>query len=82
MAKATIATDLHQALDVQGNLTAKVTFYLKVMVDVVTQLTDIFFGQILYANVRVDAGGGNDLICGITADAVNVGTSNLFTVYV
>ena len=72
MAQATIAADLHQALDVHGNLTAKVTFNLEMMVDVVAQLTDVFLGQILDAHIGVDAGGGDDLVCGSTADAVDI----------
>jgi len=72
MTEAAIAADLHQALDVHGNLTAKVTFNLEILVDVVTQLTDIFFGQILNAHIGVDAGGVDDLVCGGTADAVDI----------
>ena len=77
MAQAAIAADLHQALDVHAHLTAKVALHLEVMVNVITDFTDVLLGQILDAGVRVDAGRLNDLIGDVVADAVDVRQGNL-----
>ena len=55
MTHATIATDLHQALDVQRHLAAEVTLNLEIVVDVLAQLADVGFGQVLDTGVRIDA---------------------------
>ena len=56
MTKAAIAADLHQTLDVHGNFATQIALHLQVMVDIVAQLGNIFFGQILNARVGIDAG--------------------------
>ena len=62
MAQAAVAADLHQPLDVHGNLATQIAFHLDVVVDVVAQLADILFGQVLDARIRVDAGRFDDIV--------------------
>ena len=70
MPQAAIAADLHQALDVHGNLSAQIALYLDVVVNVVAQLTDIFLSQILHAGVGVDARVLDDIVRDVTANYV------------
>ena len=54
--EATVAANLHQALDVLRNLAVQVTFDGEVLVDVFADLLQIVFGDILDTDVRVKAG--------------------------
>ena len=67
---ATVATDFNESFDIQSNFTAKVAFYCDVLVDIVTQLCNVFFGQILDADIRIDTGTCQNLICCAAADSV------------
>ena len=64
MAQPAVAADLHQALDVHGDLSAQVALHLEVVVDIIAQGADLVFGKILDARIGVDAGGGDDLVRG------------------
>ena len=77
MTEAAIAADLHQALDVHGNLTAQVALNLQVVVNVVTDLTDILFGQVLNARIRIDTGRLDDIVRNLAANAVDIGQGDL-----
>ena len=77
MAKAAVAADLHQTLHVLGNLTMEVALDGEVVLDVVTQLRELFLGEIVGAGVRVDAGFREDLFGGREADAVDIGQTDL-----
>ena len=77
MTQPSVATDLHEALDVLRNLAVQVTFDGEVLVDVFADLLQIVFGDILDTDVRVNAGLCNDLLGGRVADAVNVGQTDL-----
>ena len=57
MAHAAIAADLHQTLDVEGHLTAKVALHLDVMLDVFTKLAHIVFAEVLDAGIGIDTWG-------------------------
>ena len=76
MAHAAVAADLHQALDVQAHVAAQVALHLQVVLDVFTDLVDVLLREILHAGVRVDAGGGQDLLRGLQADAENIRQSD------
>ena len=54
MADTAIASDFGQTLDVHADFTTQITFNLQVMLDVVTQLADFGFGEILHPGVRID----------------------------
>ena len=77
MPEALVAADLDLAADVGLHLAAQVTLDLEVGLDVVAQPGDLVVGEILGAQVRADAGGGQDLLGAGTADAVDVGQRDL-----
>ena len=47
MAQAAVASNLNQTLDIQADLTAQVTLDVVVALDDFTQLSSLFFGQVL-----------------------------------
>ena len=75
MTEATIAADFHQALDVHGNFATQIAFYLQVMVDIIAELGNIFFSQILDARVGVDAGRRDDIVSDVRANTCLLYTS-------
>ena len=56
MAQAAVAANLNQTLDIQADLTAQVTLDVVVALDDFTQLSSLFFGQVLNAGIRIDTG--------------------------
>jgi len=74
---ATVAVDFDHSLDVHTNFTAEVTLDVVVVFDLLTELGDLFLGQILGTGIRADAGYLEDLLSGSSADAVNIGQSDL-----
>ena len=81
MTDATVAADLHQALDVQRNFTTEVTFDLQVVLDVIAQLADVGLGEILHASVGVDAHFRQHLLRSLQTDAVDVGQAVLHSLF-
>ena len=77
MTQAAIATDLHEALHVLRNLAVQVALHLEILLDVVAQLREILFREVLHANVGINAGIGDDLLGRGLANAVNVGQGDL-----
>ena len=77
MPQALVAADLDLATDVGLHLAAQVTLDLEVGLDVVAQVGELIVGQILGAQIPVDAGGFQDLLGAGTADAVDVGQRDL-----
>src|SRR5690554_6332947 len=61
MAQATIAADVHEALDVQLNFTPQVTFDLVLLLHHATQAGDLRFSQVLDPGVRADLSLDQDL---------------------
>ena len=76
MANATVRTDFDESLDVQSGFPTKITFDLKVVVNVVTKLGNILLGKIFYASIGVDAGSFDDIVCSLSADAMDIGESD------
>ena len=62
MAEAAVAADVHEALDVQLDLAAEVALDLEAAVDDLADLGDVGLGEVLDADVGVDAGLGEDLL--------------------
>ena len=62
MAQAAVAANLNQTLDIQADLTAQVTLDVVVALDDFTQLSSLFFGQVLNAGIRIDTGLSKDLV--------------------
>ena len=77
MADALVGADLDLAADVGGDLTAEVTLDLEVALDVVAEGDELVVGEILHADVPVDAGVGEGGERSRAADAVDVGQCDL-----
>src|SRR5699024_1832501 len=75
--QAAVAADFNQALDIQTDFAAQVALNIVVAVDHFTQLSGFFFGQVLYAGVRIDTGLLQDLVGRLAANAEDVGQADL-----
>ena len=72
MATATIAANFHQTLDVQGFLTAEVTFYFIFVIQELTKLCDFSFRQVTDTGIRVDPSLFQDFAGKGQANTVNI----------
>src|SRR6478735_4183053 len=77
VAQALVAADLDLAADVGLHLAAQIALHLEGGFDVVAQVGHLIVGQVLRAQVPVDAGGFQNLLGAGTADAVDVGQRDL-----
>ena len=75
--QATVAADVHKALDVLGSLATKIALDEVLAIDSVTKLRDLILGQVLDTSRGVNAGLGAQLGGGGTADAVDVSQADL-----
>ena len=75
------AGDLNEALDVECNSSSEVTLYEISVVDNFTDLGFFLVGKILDAGVRIYAGLSQDIICRLSADAVNIGKTDLYALF-
>ncbi|MPM91761.1 hypothetical protein SDC9_138895 [bioreactor metagenome] len=73
---AAVTADLDQPLDVHRSFTAKVAFHFDVVVNVISQLGNVAFGQVAHADVGVDAGCGQYFRSGFAADPKDVGQTD------
>src|SRR5258708_5989996 len=71
--QAAVRADLGQALDRLRALAAQVAFDLEVRVDVLTELRDLFLGQVANLRVLREAERSADLARGRLTDAEDVG---------
>src|SRR4029077_20330481 len=72
MTQAAIAAQIHQALDVHGNVTAQVAFDQEVAVDDFADLDDLGLGQIADPAGRIDTQLGDDLVRDVRPNAMDV----------
>src|SRR5690554_4343982 len=79
VAEATVATDVHEALDVELHLAAQVTLDLEFLLDHAAEAGDLGFGEVLDPGVRADFSLGEDRLRARESDAVNVRQSVLDT---
>src|SRR6478609_4927055 len=77
VAATLVAADLDLAADVRLDLTSEVTLDLEVGLDLVAKLDQLLVTERVDPGVRVDAGGGQELLGAGTADAVDVGECDL-----
>src|SRR6478735_8125824 len=77
VAATLVAADLDLAADVRLDLTSEVTLDLEVGFDLVAKLDQLLVTERVDASVRVHAGGSEQLLGAGTADAVDVGESDL-----
>src|SRR6476661_8847406 len=77
VAATLVAADLDLAADVRLDLTSEVTLDLEVGFDLVAKLDQLLVTERVDPSVRVDTGGSEQLLGAGTADAVDVGESDL-----
>ena len=77
MTDATVAADFNQALDIERHFTAKITFDLQVMLNILTQFADFGLGEILYPCVGINADFREHFLRSGQADALDVGQADL-----
>lgn len=68
MTDTAVATNFNKPFNIESHVAAKISFHMKVMIDVLAQLCNVVFGQVLHSCVRIDAGGGKYIVCGLTAN--------------
>ena len=82
MTDAAVAVDLDHSLDVHTDFTTEVTLDVVVVFDLFTELCNLFFSKVLSAGIGVDSGYLEDLLSRGSADAVNIGQSDLYALCV
>ena len=68
----TVATDIHQSLDVHLHLGAECAFHFVLIVDDVAEGVLLVIGPVLHLLAFVDAGLGQDLFGSATSDTVDI----------
>ena len=79
MAEASVAADLGEALDVKRDGTAKIALNYEVVVNAFTELGLFLFGQVFNSGVRIDTGHFKNLGCAGSANSVDIGKSDFYT---
>ena len=82
MTDAAVAVDLDHSLDIHTDFTTEVTLDVVVVFDFLTELGYFLLGQILGAGIGIDTGYLEDLLGGGSANAVNIGQSDLYALCV
>ena len=77
----TVATNVHQSLDVHVHLTAKVTFNEVVAFNGFSQFDDVCISKILYTNVWINARFLDDLLRAAEAYTSQMRASNIIKIY-
>ena len=77
MTNASVATDFNQTLDIHCDISSQVALNDAVLVDIVTQLCNVFFRQILYPNIRIDTGTSEDFVCCAATDSIDKGVRKI-----
>ena len=62
MSYSTVATDFHKTFDIEHDVTSQIAFDVQIVFDIVTYFNDLFFGQIFYTGVGIDARLGEQLL--------------------
>src|SRR5262245_18701661 len=77
MTAAAVAADFHEPLDVHGDLLAEIALDPALLLDHPADLADVFFGQVLFADIRADAGVLQDAVRSHPADTVDIRETDL-----
>src|SRR5712691_7550752 len=72
-----VGADLHEALDVHGDVLAKIALHAPLAVDDLGDAAGLLFGEVLHPHVGVDPGLGQDLVAPAHPDPVDVGEGDL-----
>ncbi len=72
MAKSTIASDVHQPLDVSGDFSAQIPFNLIAAIDDVSNLDNFVFCELTDPSIEIDSGFGKDFLRYTPTDSIDV----------
>ena len=72
MSDASVASDLHQSLDVEGSFSSQVTFYDVIAFDYLSDLSGIFLGQILNSDVWIYVRFSEDILRRLQTNTINI----------
>ena len=75
MTQTAVATQVHQTLDVHGQLTAQIAFHDE-LGDFVTQLFQLVIVQVLDLLVGRNAGSSANVLCARTANTIDGGQAD------
>jgi len=78
MAQPTVASEIHQALDVHGNFGAQIAFDFIMGVDDLSDGVDLGFRENIALGIKVDTRLLQNLLRRRPADTVNIGQSDLY----
>ena len=81
MAQSAITTKVHEPLNIHGNFTTSIALDLVFVVDDVTDTPNFHFCQVISAGIEINAGLGQNLLGGGTANAIDVSESH-FTSFI
>jgi hypothetical protein len=70
--EATVATEIHQAIDIHRHFAPKITLYLVMALDDVAQPGDVTLGEIVAAYRGIDLSALDDLPGGRVTDAEDI----------
>ena len=79
MAQPSVRADVHEALDIHGDLTPEVALDVMLRSNDVPQLGDFLVGEILRPGVWVDLSLSDNFIAYRAPDPVDIGERNLYT---
>ena len=79
MPEAPIGTNVHEPLDVHGNLLAQISFHSAAGIDYFTDPAYLFLGEILDSNLGTDAHLIQNSLRPHPPDAIDVGEADLDT---
>ena len=82
MSGTAIAIYFYKSLDVKSYLTAKVTLYVVVSFDFITETCDFILGKILCTGIGIDTGLSKDILGALKSNTVNVGKRDLYTLVI
>ena len=77
MTDTAVAADLGQTLDVERDFTAEVTLDGVLFIDHLTQRGLLIFGEVLDADVGIHVGQLQNVLCALSADAVDISQTDL-----
>jgi hypothetical protein len=74
--QASVAADVHEPLDVHGNLPSEITLNPHFLIDDVAQAIDFIVRQVPNPGVRIDSGASEKLLARMQSDAIYVRQSS------
>ena len=82
MSLSSVAINFNKTLDVERNITTKVTFYCVFVLNYLTELCNIVLGKILYTGIGVDAGLLEYFVGAASAYTIDIAKTDLYTLCV